>query len=251
MITAAFFCYVQNRLSLPCTKQKAPDYSDVKRSLQNCGAIVRNLLRVVCLAPRIWRWLLSFCRICGPLAVLIRRGDLRWLLGEVLAGAQLTHATSCPNPRPSPSDNSYYVSSCKRRNVCFVASYGCDRNAFSPLWFTWYEGIIKICSPRKTRMVAAQQARTCDWQRFVVCCLFDSLCSLLGWNNQQVLHLIMSVIVSHTFFAQSIIGNWLHINMFVRNYGKNFHKIWYWGCILKVPVENFVACQLWPLRCCI
>jgi hypothetical protein len=48
----------------------------------------------------------------------------------------------------------------------------------------------------------------------------------------------------YTFFAQSIIGNWLHIHMFVGNYGKNFHEIWYWGCILKVPVEKFVAYQL-------
>jgi hypothetical protein len=68
----SFFLHT-NLVSVPCTKQKAPDNSDVKRSLHNCGAIVRNLLRVVCLASRIWRWLLSFCRICGPLAVLIRR----------------------------------------------------------------------------------------------------------------------------------------------------------------------------------
>ena len=84
----------------------------------------------------------KFCRICGPLPVLIGRGDLRCLLGEVLAGAQLTHPTSYPNPRLSPSDTSYYVSSRKRRNVCSVASCDCDRNAFSPRWFTCYEGII-------------------------------------------------------------------------------------------------------------
>jgi hypothetical protein len=48
----------------------------------------------------------------------------------------------------------------------------------------------------------------------------------------------------YTFFAQSITANWLHIHMFVRNKGKNFQDIWYWGCILKVPVENFVTYQL-------
>jgi hypothetical protein len=42
------------------TGQKAPDYVDAHRSLQNCGSAVLTLHHVTLLAPRIWRWRLGF-----------------------------------------------------------------------------------------------------------------------------------------------------------------------------------------------
>jgi len=43
------------------------DNSKVHRSLQNCGLPNWILLYVTLLVPRIWRWLLDFSKICGPL----------------------------------------------------------------------------------------------------------------------------------------------------------------------------------------
>jgi hypothetical protein len=43
-----------------CTGKKAPDNSEVHRSLQNCGSSVWHLLHVTLWAPGIWRWLLDF-----------------------------------------------------------------------------------------------------------------------------------------------------------------------------------------------
>ena len=53
---------------LTCTKQKAPDNSEVHRSLQNCWSLVWNLLYVTILAPRICRQLLDFRQncVCAP-----------------------------------------------------------------------------------------------------------------------------------------------------------------------------------------
>jgi len=50
-----------------CTEQKAPDNTEVERSIQNCGSSAWNVLHVTLPAPRISRWLLDFWKICSPL----------------------------------------------------------------------------------------------------------------------------------------------------------------------------------------
>jgi hypothetical protein len=52
-----------------CTKHKVPEaqITGVHRSLQNCGSSVWDLLYVILLAHRIWRWLLDFLEICESL----------------------------------------------------------------------------------------------------------------------------------------------------------------------------------------
>ena len=66
-----FFSLHTILLSVECTAQKAPDKSEVHRPIQNCGSLVRNLLYVAILTPRIWRRFLDFLKFCSSLALLI------------------------------------------------------------------------------------------------------------------------------------------------------------------------------------
>ena len=62
----AFLFYIKNVYQFTCTQQKAPENSEVHRSLQNCGLSVRNLLHVTTLGPINSRRFLNFWKICGP-----------------------------------------------------------------------------------------------------------------------------------------------------------------------------------------
>ena len=55
-----FFSSYKNVYQLTCTKQKAPDNSDVHSSLQNCWSSVWNLHYIAMLSPRICRQLPDF-----------------------------------------------------------------------------------------------------------------------------------------------------------------------------------------------
>jgi hypothetical protein len=61
------------------TEQKAPDNSQVYKSLQNCGFSAQKMLPVNILAPEIWWWLLDFWEICGPLISSYQSGKI-WLI---------------------------------------------------------------------------------------------------------------------------------------------------------------------------
>ena len=63
-ITALLSC-IKNVYQFTCTQQKAPENSEVHRSLQNCGSSVRNLLHVSTMGPIYWRRFLNFWKICG------------------------------------------------------------------------------------------------------------------------------------------------------------------------------------------
>lgn len=52
------------------TKKKAPDYSKVHRSLQNCGYPVQYMPSITILAPKIERWLPDFTKICDLLTLM-------------------------------------------------------------------------------------------------------------------------------------------------------------------------------------
>jgi hypothetical protein len=57
VITIALYsCTYKNVYQLACTKHEVSDDSEVYSSLQNCGALVWNLLHVTLLVPKIWRW---------------------------------------------------------------------------------------------------------------------------------------------------------------------------------------------------
>jgi hypothetical protein len=49
------------RYQFTCTKQKAPDSSEIHRLLRNWGLLVTRG------TPRIWRWFLRLWQICGTL----------------------------------------------------------------------------------------------------------------------------------------------------------------------------------------
>jgi len=51
------------------TTQKVPENSEVHKSLQSCGSLAQNLLNVILLVPRIWRWIPDFWKICGFLSI--------------------------------------------------------------------------------------------------------------------------------------------------------------------------------------
>jgi hypothetical protein len=51
----------------PHAPSKKRQITEVHISLQICGSSVWNLLHVTLVAPRIWRWLLDFRKIYGPL----------------------------------------------------------------------------------------------------------------------------------------------------------------------------------------
>jgi len=51
----------------PHAPSKKRQITEVHISLQNCGSLVWNLLHVTFVAPRIWRWILDFRKIYGPL----------------------------------------------------------------------------------------------------------------------------------------------------------------------------------------
>jgi hypothetical protein len=57
----------KNVYQLTYTKQKTPDNSEARRSLQNFGSSVWKLLYVTPVEPRIWRWRVDRWKICGSL----------------------------------------------------------------------------------------------------------------------------------------------------------------------------------------
>jgi hypothetical protein len=66
-ITANFlFITHKNMYQSTRTQQNASDNSTVHRLLQNLKSSVWNPLHVTIPAPRIWRWLLDVCKLCGP-----------------------------------------------------------------------------------------------------------------------------------------------------------------------------------------
>ena len=65
----SFFFTCRNAYHFTCTEQKVPDNSEVHISGQNCGSSVWNLLHVAHWRLRIWRWILDFGKICGPLVL--------------------------------------------------------------------------------------------------------------------------------------------------------------------------------------
>ena len=69
IIIAIFFIADTNAYYFSCTSQTMPDRHEIYRSFQNFGSSVWNLLYATLLVPSIWRWLLDFWKICGPLTV--------------------------------------------------------------------------------------------------------------------------------------------------------------------------------------
>jgi hypothetical protein len=67
IITAVCLINYKHMCHFTCTEQKAPNYSGVYRSVQNCGAAVWSLLHVTFLTHKIWTWLSHFSKICGRL----------------------------------------------------------------------------------------------------------------------------------------------------------------------------------------
>jgi len=61
-----FLSCIEKVYQLTSTQQKAPENSEVHRSLHNCGSSIRNLLHVTALGPINWRRFLNFWKICGP-----------------------------------------------------------------------------------------------------------------------------------------------------------------------------------------
>jgi len=60
------FTYKENVCQSSCTEQKR-QITEVHISLQICGSSLWNLLHVTLVAPKIWRGLLDFRIIYGPL----------------------------------------------------------------------------------------------------------------------------------------------------------------------------------------
>jgi len=69
IIIAVFFIAYRNAYYFWCTSQTTPDRHEVYRLFQNLGSSVWNLLHITLLVPSIWRWLLDFWKICGPLTI--------------------------------------------------------------------------------------------------------------------------------------------------------------------------------------
>jgi hypothetical protein len=57
-----------NTYHFTCDKQAVPDKGEVYRLLQNCGSPVWNLLHATLLAPRNFRFLRDFWKICGTVS---------------------------------------------------------------------------------------------------------------------------------------------------------------------------------------
>jgi hypothetical protein len=73
-----FSPYIHKVNQFICTKQKAPDNSDVHRSLQNCGSSVWNLLHVTLLVPKIWTCPQILGRCLDPWPVLVYYSTNAW-----------------------------------------------------------------------------------------------------------------------------------------------------------------------------
>jgi hypothetical protein len=72
IVIAVFFITYRNAYYFSCTGQTMPDKHGGYKSFQNFGSSVWNLLPVTFLASSIWRWLMGFRKICGPLTVYIK-----------------------------------------------------------------------------------------------------------------------------------------------------------------------------------
>jgi len=71
LITIIRVVFLSNKYmyQIMCTMQKVPENSEVHKSLQNCGSLAQNLLNVILLVPRIWRWIPDFWKICRLLSI--------------------------------------------------------------------------------------------------------------------------------------------------------------------------------------